>query len=139
MKLCYRGVEYDYNPPILEVSESELTGKYRGCPTRFSYVRHLPIPQPVAELKYRGNTYQTTSQGRIEQITQKPDSIFKKLKALSQPINSRAKARRNLLQEAARAHKENIQNSLLHRLQVAKARGDERLIHQLEDEMHQLA
>ena len=139
MKLCYRGVEYDYNPPMLEVSEGELTGKYRGCPIRFSYVRHLPIPQPVAELKYRGNAYRTTSKGWIEQISQKPDSIFKKLKSLSKPANSAMKARRNLLQEAARVHKENIQHSLLHRLQVAKAQGNERLVHQLEDEMHQLA
>ncbi|MCG8363768.1 MAG: DUF4278 domain-containing protein [Pseudanabaenales cyanobacterium] len=139
MKLCYRGVEYDYNPPMLEVSESELTGRYRGCPTQFSYVRHLPIPQPVAELKYRGNAYRTTAKGRIEQIAEQADSIFKKLKALSQPADSMAKARRNLLQEAARNHQENIQKNLLHRLQVAKAQGNERLIHQLEDEMHQLA
>ena len=139
MKLCYRGVEYDYNPPMLEVSESELMGKYRGCTTRFSYVPHLPIPQPVAELKYRGNAYQTTAKGQIEPISKQPASIFKKLKALSQPANPTVKARRNLLQETARVHKENIQQSLLHRLQVAKAQGNERLIHQLEDEMHQLA
>ncbi|MDJ0706809.1 MAG: DUF4278 domain-containing protein [Leptolyngbyaceae cyanobacterium MO_188.B28] len=139
MKLCYRGVEYDYNPPMLEVSESELMGTYRGCPTQFSYVRHLPIPQPVAELTYRGHTYRTTSRGRIEQITQKPESIFQKLKALARPANPMAKARRTLLQEAAKIHQQNIHQNLLHRLQVAREQGNERLVHLLEDEMHQLA
>ena len=139
MKLCYRGVEYDYNPPMLEVSESELMGKYRGCPTQFSYVRHVPIPQPVAELTYRGHSYRTTSRGQVQQITQQPESIFKKLKALARPANTIAQARRTLLQEAAKIHQENIHQNLLHRLQVAREQGNERLIHQLEDEMHQLA
>ena len=33
------------------------------------------------------------------------------------------------------AHRENIQKSLEHRLQVARAKGDEQLIRQLEAEM----
>lgn len=37
-------------------------------------------------------------------------------------------------QQAAETHRTNIQKSLEHRLQVAKANGDERLIRQLEAE-----
>ena len=37
--------------------------------------------------------------------------------------------------KAEEAHKENIQRSLEHRLEVAKAKGDEKLVRQLETEM----
>ncbi|MEA5503748.1 hypothetical protein VB735_11625 [Halotia wernerae UHCC 0503] len=37
--------------------------------------------------------------------------------------------------QAKEAHRQNIQRSLQHRLQVAKASGDERLIRQLEAEI----
>jgi hypothetical protein len=37
--------------------------------------------------------------------------------------------------KAQEAHRENIQKSLEHRLQVARAKGDEQLIRQLEAEM----
>ncbi|WP_392534811.1 hypothetical protein [Nostoc sp. C117] len=37
--------------------------------------------------------------------------------------------------KAREAHRENIQKSLEHRLEVARAKGDEQLIRQLEAEM----
>ncbi|MFN6560565.1 MAG: hypothetical protein RMY28_012230 [Nostoc sp. ChiSLP01] len=37
--------------------------------------------------------------------------------------------------KAREAHRQNIQKSLEHRLQVARAKGDEQLIRQLEAEM----
>jgi len=40
------------------------------------------------------------------------------------------------LHKAAQAHRANIQKSLQHRLEVARAKGDESLIHQLEAEMN---
>jgi ribosome-binding protein aMBF1 (putative translation factor) len=40
------------------------------------------------------------------------------------------------LREAAQAHRVNIQKSLQHRLEVARAKGDESLIRQLEAEMN---
>lgn len=139
MKLRYRGTEYDCNPPVLEVTESEMTGMYRGRPTHFSYVRHVPIPQVEAELSYRGVTYRTTSSGRIEQTSNVPtESLLTKLKA-HMPTNPMTEARRALLREATRVHRDNIQRSLQHRLDVARSQGNELLIRQLEDEMHQLA
>ncbi|MBW4646780.1 MAG: hypothetical protein KME23_27975 [Goleter apudmare HA4340-LM2] len=39
------------------------------------------------------------------------------------------------IQKAQEAHKQNIQRSLEHRLQVARAKGDDKLIRQLEAEM----
>lgn len=137
MKLCYRGVEYDYTPPVLEVSESEVIGHYRGRPLHFSYVKHIPFPQPEANLKYRGVDYHTNRQGEVEAVVQvnkaPQDPQFKPV------FDSMAAARRSLLQESARVHQENIRRSIERRIQVAQARGDESLVRQLEDEMHQFA
>lgn len=137
MKLCYRGVSYDYTPPILEVTESEMLGQYRGRSLNFSYVKHVPFPQSEANLKYRGATYHTTRYGEIEavvQVRQSPQEVQ------FQPVfDSMAAARRSLLQEAAEMHQANIKRSLERRMQVAQAKGDERLLRQLQDEMHQYA
>ncbi|RZM78732.1 arginine synthesis PII-interacting regulator PirA [Leptolyngbya iicbica] len=137
MKLCYRGVEYDYTPPALEVSESEMLGHYRGRPLHFSYVRHVPFPQPEANLTYRGTPYHTTRQGAIEAVVQVNKAPQQ---AQFKPVfDSMAAARRSLLQEAADMHQANMKRSLERRMQVAQAKGDDRLLRQLEDEMHQYA
>ena len=137
MKLCYRGVKYDYTPPVLEVSESEMLGHYRGRPLHFSYVSHVPFPQPEANLKYRGTPYHTTRHGAVEamvQVNKAPQAPqFKPV------FDSMAAARRNLLQEATDMHQANIKRSLERRMQVAQAKGDSRLLQQLEDERHQYA
>ncbi len=44
--------------------------------------------------------------------------------------------RQQVLKQADEAHRQNIQRSLQHRLEVAKAQGDEKLIRQLEAEMN---
>jgi hypothetical protein len=140
MRLCYRGVEYDYNPPSLEVKEQELVGKYRGRPLHFNYVSHVPVPQPVANLSYRGVPYSTTSQGQVRPSTATPEqqrhSVFQGIKSSD---NSVMRARRHLLKEAAESHRTNIQRTLQHRIEVARAQGNDMLLKQLEEEMHQLA
>jgi hypothetical protein len=137
MKLCYRGIEYDYTPPVLEVSESEMLGHYRGRPLRFSYVKHVPFPQSEANLKYRGAAYHTTRRGDIEAVVQVNKSPHEP--QFKPVFDSMAAARRSLLQESARVHQDNIRRSIERRLQVAQSKGDVRLVRQLEEEMHQLA
>lgn len=137
MKLCYRGVEYDYTPPVLEVSESESLGRYRGRSLRFAYVKHVPFPQPEAELGFRGANYRTNRHGRVEPITSSQGNV--QGSKFMPVFDSMAAARRQLLEESARVHQSNIRRSLQHRLEVAEAQGDDTLIRQLEDEMHQLA
>lgn len=139
MKLTYRGVEYDHNPPSLEMSESEILGTYRGRSYRFSYVRHIPFPQPVADLKYRGVSYHTNSKGQIESVPAHAQGHEAGGFLHARAANSMAAARRQLLKEAAIAHQASIQRTLEHRLEVARAQGNESLVRQLEDEMHQLA
>ncbi len=138
MKLCYRGIEYDYTPPSLEMKDSEILGCYRGRPLHFSYVSHMPIPQPVANLTYRGVAYTTTAAGYVQPTapTAEPrHSVFQTIQSVD---NSGMQARRHLLQEASIAHRTNIQRSLEHRLAVAKAQGNDTLVQQLEAEKNQL-
>ncbi|KPQ36976.1 MAG: protein of unknown function (DUF4278) [Phormidesmis priestleyi Ana] len=153
MKLTYRGVEYDSNPPMLEVTESEMGGKYRGQPFRYTYVRHVPIPQPVERLTYRGAAYQTTRQGQILQVSdggqvsnasvvdksqqRQAGMSFANLRDKLVNNSPAAAARRQLLQESSRLHRENIARSLEHRLSIAESQGNEGLVQQLRLEMSQ--
>ncbi len=148
MKLAYRGIEYDYNPPMLEVTKSDIALQYRGHAVQHSYVRHVPIPQVAERLTYRGVAYQSTRQGGIQQLetqgTQKTAQQSSKssvslagLRSKLTGTSSAAKARRQLLQESSSLHKANIARSLQHRMDVAKAQGNESLVQQLESEMSQ--
>lgn len=141
MKLCYRGIEYDSSSPSLEMKESEITGCYRGRTLHFSYPGHVPVPQPVARYTYRGVGYETTAQGHPQPLSASAAAdvrqpIFQGRQGADSPI---MQARRHLLMEASTAHRLNMQRSLDHRLAVAKAQGNDRLVQQLEEELHQLA
>ncbi len=149
MKLTYRGVDYDYNPPMLEVTESEVACRYRGNPCHYTYVRHVPIPQPAEELMYRGVAYQTTRQGHIEQLASHPlaanstvlsanRQTISSLRNKMMGISPAAQARRDLVQEASLMHRQSIARSLQHRIEVAKAQGNDQLLQQLESEMSQI-
>lgn len=140
MKLTYRGIEYDYNPPLLELTESKIACQYRGHAARYTYVRHVPIPQPAERLTYRGVAYQTTRQGQIQQITEparQETTTLSGLRSKRVGMSPAAQARRELLQESSQHHKENIARSLQHRIEVAKAQGNDALLQQLESEMRQ--
>jgi hypothetical protein len=59
MKLSYRGVSYDYNPPTVETADAGSGGKYRGLDWRFRNLKKPPILQPTVNLTYRGVSYQS--------------------------------------------------------------------------------
>lgn len=146
MKLTYRGVSYDYNPAMLEVTESEIALRYRGQSNAYTYVRHVPIPQAAERLTYRGVAYQTTRRGQVIPAdgVQKPATqsvgIGIKLASLRDKLlgtSPAAQARRELLQVSSQLHKESIMRSLQHRIEVAKTQGNDMLVQQLESEMSQ--
>ena len=58
MKLKYRGVSYEYQPPKIAVADSEEVGKYRGGTFHFHKLVKA-LSQPVFDLKYRGVSYHT--------------------------------------------------------------------------------
>ena len=57
MKLVYRGVSYDYNPPQVAVEEGAVTGKFRGLDWRFHNLKKPLVLQPPVNLTYRGVAY----------------------------------------------------------------------------------
>jgi Domain of unknown function (DUF4278) len=57
MKLNYRGVSYEYNPPVVAVTEGEIAGKFRGLDWRFRNLEKPPVLQPPLNMTYRGVTY----------------------------------------------------------------------------------
>lgn len=61
MKLCYRGVCYDYTPPEVVTSEqTEPISQYNGVDVRFRNPKKALVLQPTLDLKYRGVTYRNT-------------------------------------------------------------------------------
>jgi Domain of unknown function (DUF4278) len=119
MKLSYHGAAYEYSPPTIDMVEGEIGGKYRGQPWRCSYPRHIPVPQPALDLKYRGVAYSTYPKAQASAIAQtgNPSKVCPKL---------------------VDTHLANIRRSLEHRLQVAKTSGDDKLVRMLEAESKQL-
>ncbi|MBD2460036.1 DUF4278 domain-containing protein [Oscillatoria sp. FACHB-1407] len=59
MKLTYRGISYDYNPPQAQVGEVVAAGQYRGSGVRFRKAQKQLSQQPSLDLKYRGVAYTT--------------------------------------------------------------------------------
>lgn len=125
MKLSYRGVNYENSSPMLEVMEGDIGGTYRGQNWRSHYLRHIPEPAPVHDLKYRGVAYRTGKS------------------AVAVPSTTAARCtlpgfhkreREKELNQLTRTHLSNIRNSLERRMQVAKANGDEQLVRLLEQE-----
>lgn len=146
MKLSYRGAHYDHQPTPVDMVDSGVSGQYRGQQLRFTYPRHVPVPQPVANLKYRGVAYQTTATGGANPLAQSSGTVagaHPELSAGERPVSIdlplAAQVRRLQASELARVHLENIRQRLQHRIEVAKAKGDTRLLHELEREMQRFA
>lgn len=57
MKLIYRGISYEYNPPVVETVEGKVGGKFRGLDWRFHNLKKAPLLQPPVNLTYRGVAY----------------------------------------------------------------------------------
>ncbi|ARV59524.1 hypothetical protein BZZ01_13595 [Nostocales cyanobacterium HT-58-2] len=133
MKLTYRGVDYEHNPLIVEATDSEISGKYRGGTTwKRNYPRHIPQPQSTAELKYRGVSYYVGDPLQVEFMVQcKQRTRTANAVEVGQHKKSGG--------ELAQTHLSNIRQNLQRRLHLAKEKGDQDLIRLLEDEAKQLA
>jgi hypothetical protein len=68
MQLKYRGVNYEYNPPVVEMEPSEIVGLYRGLEWRFRNPKKIPVLQTNLDLKYRGVAYRTGSDVSVPEV-----------------------------------------------------------------------
>ncbi|WP_413160174.1 DUF4278 domain-containing protein [Capilliphycus salinus ALCB114379] len=124
MRLTYRTINYERHQPPVDIVESELGGKYRGNAWQVHYPRHIPVPLPNPNLKYRGVAYRPEEVRSAEQ-TQPQPSVTAPVEATPENIIG--------------VHTANICRVLEHRRKVAQARGDEQLLKMLELEAQQLA
>jgi hypothetical protein len=128
MKLSYRGIPYEYTPPSLEMSESEILATYRGQSYPLRYPRHMTMVQPVADLSYRGVPYRTTANGGTE--------------ALERPTRDRLAPVMSMsdleFSQLNQVHQENLCKRLSARIASARDRGDDKLLQLLEQESQQL-
>ncbi|MEG4347552.1 DUF4278 domain-containing protein [Microcoleus sp. A003_D6] len=117
MKLTYRGSNYEYDIPTVDMIEGEVAGKYRGQNWNYRYPRHIPNPK-----KYGCTNY-----------TKKRDA-----EAGDRDVAAAAVKSYPTVVEVAQVHQANICNILDRRQQAAKANGDERLLRLLEIESRQM-
>ncbi|WAL58309.1 DUF4278 domain-containing protein [Thermocoleostomius sinensis] len=140
MRLSYRGAHYQHQPTPVDLIDSGVSAQYRGQHYTVAYPRHIPVPQPTANLKYRGATYQTTKAGRVYPVsaTVHPEMAATD-RAVAIPLPLKTQLRQRQTNEVARVHLETIRQRLHHRIEVAKAKGDSTLLHELEKELHLFA
>ena len=121
MKLTYRGANYEYDIPTVDMIEGEVAGKYRGQNWNYRYPRHIPNPN-----KYGGTNYTTRRDSQAGD---------RDVAAASAP--AAVESYPNVV-EVAQVHRANICNILDRRKQAAQANGDERLLRLLEIESRQM-
>ncbi|PSF37735.1 hypothetical protein C7H19_09310 [Aphanothece hegewaldii CCALA 016] len=78
MKLTYRGVSYDYNPPVVETTDGNIGGKYRGLDWRFRNLKKPFVIQPIVKLTYRGVPYNNVGVSQTHPVEQPVTSIQEK-------------------------------------------------------------
>ncbi|MEG4854993.1 DUF4278 domain-containing protein [Microcoleus sp. B5-D4] len=117
MKLTYRGSNYEYDIPTVDMVEGEVAGKYRGQNWNYRYPRHIPNPK-----KYGGPNY-----------TKKRDAQSGDRDVAAARASARGEYYPTVV-EVAQVHQANLCNILDRRKQAAKAKGDETLLRLLEIE-----
>ncbi|MEG4985084.1 DUF4278 domain-containing protein [Microcoleus sp. BR0-C5] len=121
MKLTYRGSNYEYDIPTVDMIEGEVAGKYRGQNWNYRYPRHIPNPK-----KYGGTNY-----------TKKRDAQAGDRDVAAARASATVDYYPTVV-EVAQVHRANICNILDRRKQAAKAKGDETLLRLLEIESRQM-
>lgn len=133
MNLSYRGIKYRFAPFTAVATTSEVIGRYRGRPCRRSHF-DISVAHPRVTLKYRGVAYMPGFGGQI--ADRSVESVARDAKMA--PVNI-ITDRHRAQSELEKVHNLSIQKNLERRLSVARAQGNQNLIHILENEQKQFA
>ena len=68
MKLTYRGANYEYDIPTVDMIEGEVAGKYRGQNWNYRYPRHIPTPKQYGGPNYTKSKILKRAIGRLQQL-----------------------------------------------------------------------
>lgn len=152
MRLTYRGASYESNQPAIQSEAGEhsgsrhsefdnaagdLSGNYRGANWRHHYPRHIPVPQPAAQLNYRGVGYCIGDPIDVELMLLRGRND--RASTPTKEAISMVCTRKEVLDQLNDIHLANIRQSLERRLEVARAKDDQNLISLLEAEAKQMA
>lgn len=129
MKLSYRGSNYEYDIPTVDMIEGDVAGKYRGQNWNYRYPRHMNVPGRGGPTIYRSGQHSRERDPKADEVV----GVAKNTRA------GEAAAVKSPTAEVAKAHRVNICNILDRRKQVAAAKGDETLLRLLEIEWQQMA
>jgi hypothetical protein len=134
MKMCYRGVEYDYETPSIEFDQGVVGGKYRGQDWKHRYPKHMVHLKPKIYMQYRGVAYSTcpTPLTRLPVNHQNQSNTINNYCSIPAKTGVQTK-------ESTKIHLENMRRSLEHRLAIAQAKGDTHLINLLKKESRELS
>ncbi len=143
MKFKYRGTDYHYEPELMDMVESDRVAQYRGQSYHVAQPSKLPVPQPVTGLSYRGVPYRITETGATETLSAAEQTEIKRLRRPApSPVSSQSPlavhSRSTLTSDSNQVHRQTVLTYLQHRIRIAQAKGDEKLLHQLEEEMQLL-
>lgn len=97
MKLTYRGVSYDYNPPVVQTSTTDDVGKFRGVDIRFRTIQKAPVQQPTLDLLYRGVAYQTGTSEVASAVEPVVATVPAAAPAVATALNTEDKARMSMM------------------------------------------
>lgn len=135
----YRGVEYGLEPTSqpeqannLSQSQGQLQGQYRG---QAYSVSQQAVPQPVTGLTYRGVSYRTTPEGGTEVIVSRDQARHAKPRPIQGQSPASVRQRQGGLAEL---HRRTLLQRLQHRMKIARAEGNRKLVAELEQELQLL-
>lgn len=130
MRLSYRGVNHEDARATLEMTEDQIRTLHRGQNQPLHYLRHIPDPRQTHDRRICGTGHRSA---QLSTTVSRP---------IPQPVTCQRLSTcspREALDELMNSHLRNIQRSLEHRLQVARAKGDYNLVRLLEAESKQMA
>jgi hypothetical protein len=133
MKTNYDGVQNQYKPPTLELTEAEIISKYKVENWRYYYPRHIPHLQHKSHRQHRGCVNNSCSLPAICKLSVDRPPLAEESDAIVSILQSQLKD-----EKAKQAHLDSVRRNLERRLQVAKASGNDRLIDLLKQEWQQL-
>lgn len=132
MKLSYRGANYEYDIPTVDMMDGEVAGKYRGQNWNYRYPRHMTVPRQGNRTIYRSGQHTREPEPKADEVVRVAQNTRDTRAGAAAGVQS-------AVGEVAKVHRANICNILDRRKQIAAAKGDESLLRLLEIEWKQMA
>lgn len=139
MKFKYRGAEYQDQVAVDEPIETNYLVQYRGQTYQASQSSSVPS-QAATGLSYRGVPYQVNQVG--QPVTLSPRERANLSRQTPKPVQVQSHravhVKEQLVNSTSQVHRRSLAKVLERRIQIARAKRDTRLMHQLAEEMRAL-